>query len=627
MSIFDLLNQWFNITDYNSDKKKYTVKFHYDNELTSYDIQKRNELIEKVSKEYKSEELICCLLKNIFDKYISTTTLTLKDYLEDDHSLFMEFYNNYKSFDIDDKIKKLSDLLSSFYKNKNLIGSVSSNDISRCTSEVIEVFDRLNVDILKTSSLPITINNLKYSDKLYLYNSLYECSIDMCNFADGIYVSYIANEEFSSDGFFTYIFKSNGNIISINDQLKEKYIGQHGVLRGRNANYTQDKSWYVFPYSIFDLDGSDSKGNPLNYTLKSVDVNISDLKLDDSLRIYICMLLLSYKYKDKMFGEISYSTKFISNGECKDLIKSDMSLSLINDYNNLVNDLKLDKNDVGSYNYGEYGNDIRFNRYSSSNTELLFKEWYNESMFEKSDCKMLSNLNEFIGTKESLKEQLLFKTRSDIKSKITQSMINYLKDKNYGCDEVLEYRNMLIKNKEHIYKYIANMINSKTCNGLIRTTTDEKIHYYDGWLKIDNDTFILNNECISKSKHCNFQDEDGECNIYIDFKPNSYIDIMELLNITDINQLPKSIRGWSYDINITGVNSNLCLYNPYETIQNPYRCLTYCYDEKDVFHRPLYEKWRIENDVNIWYNEYEPFTFTIACSKRKYNKFLKNGEL
>lgn len=302
------------------------------------------------------------------------------------------------------------------------------------------------------------------------------------------------------------------------------------------------------------------KCNPLNYTLKSVDVNISDLKPDDSLRIYICMLLLSYKYKDKMFGKISYSTKFISNGECKDLIKSDMSLSLINDYNNLMNDLRLDKKDVSSYKFGEYGN-YRFNKYSSSNTELLFKEWYDESMFEKSDCKMLSNLNEFIDTKESLKEQLLFKTRSNIKSKITQSMIDYLKDKNYGCDEVLEYRNMLIKNKEHIYKYIANMINSKTCNGLIKTTTDEKIHYCDKWLKIDNNTFILNNECISKSKHCNFQDEDGECNIYIDFKPNSYIDIMELLNITDIKQLPKSIRGWSYDINMAGVNSNLVFYN------------------------------------------------------------------
>ena len=638
MTIFDLINEWFVITDYKKDKTSFSVEFHYDNQLTAYDIDKRNEFIEKIINEYKSEELVCCLLKDIVERYLKSTMISLKDLLESDHTLFMNFYNDYKTYNVDFKIKRLSDLLGSFYKNKNLIGEITSKDISKCMSEVIEVFDKLNFYVLKSSSLPIQITNLKYSDKLYIYNSLAECSVAMCNFADGIYLAYIQNEEFSSDGFFTFIMKSNGNIISLNDQLRETYIGQHGVKRQRNANYTQEKSWMIFPYSLFDFDESkkDSKGNPLDYNLKSEDVKIDELNLDDSLRIYICMLLMSYKYNNAIFesNNVSYSTKFISDNDlsdCKDLIKSDLALSLVNDYGKFINTLKENKNkeEICSFNFGEQGihpihhtTAKKFSYYA----KILFDEWFDESMY-KTDCKELINPNEFVGNIDEMTEQLTFKTRYDIVECIRNKMMNYLVEKDYGNEEIRKYRNILDERKDIIYKNIMSDEFRKTHN-CVEMRCGEKCHYFESWLNKESHMYILNMEMLSESKYHNFQDECGECNTDVYFRPTSCTDICDLLEI-EMKDLPKSIRGWTYSSNSACVNSILSLYNPFETIQSPYMYIQYSDkddEEKEEYwwnKKPLYEKWQYEKGAKIWYSISNPFEFFIMLSKRKYNH-LKN---
>ena len=605
MKIIDLINEWFMITDYKKDNTSISVQFHYKHELTAYDIELRNRFIEKIIDEYKSEELVCCLLKDIVDKYLESTMISLKDLLESDHDIFMNFYKDYKTYNVNSKIKKLSDLLSSFYKNKNLIGVFTSKDISKCTSEVIEVFDKLNFYVLKSSALPVQITNLKYSDELHVYNSLAECSVVMCNFVDGIYLAYIQNKEFSSDGFFTFIMKSNGNILSLNDQLRESYIGQHGVERQRNANYTQEKSWMIFPYSLFDFDESkkDSKGNPLDYNLKSEDIKIDELNLDDSLRIYICMILMSYKYNNLTFESnlVSYSTKFIADNKlnnCKDLIKSNLSLSLVNDYTKFVNTLKKNKNkeEICSFNFGEQGIHQIYNTTAeklSYYAKILFDEWFDESMY-KTDCKELINPNEFVGNIDEMTEQLTFKTRYDIVESIRKKMIDYLVEKDYGNEEIRKYKNICKERKDIVYKNLMNDEFRKTHN-CVEMRCGKKCHYFESWLNEESYMYILNADMLSESKNHKFQDECGECNTDIYFRPSSCTDICDLFEI-EMKDLPKSIRGWTYSSNKACVNSILSLYNPFETIQSPYMYIQYTDkddDEKEEHRwnrKPLYEK-------------------------------------
>ena len=636
MTIFDLINKWFVITDYKKDNTSISVQFHYDYELTAYDIEKRNQFIEKIIDEYKSEELVCCLLKDIVDRYLESTMISLKDLLESDHSIFMNFYKDYKTYNADSKIKKLSDLLSSFYKNKNLIGEITSKDISKCTSEVIEVFDKLNFYVLKSSSLPIQITNLKYSDELYVYYSLAECSVAMCNFADGIYLAYIQNGEFSSDGFFTFIMKSNGNILSLNDQLRETYIGQHGVKRQRNANYTQEKSWMIFPYSLFDFDESkkDSKGNPLDYNLKSEDIKIDELNLDDSLRIYMSMLLMSYKYNNAIFesNNVSYSTKFIADdklSDCKDLVKSDLSLSLVNDYTKFINTLKENKNkeEICSFNFGEQGIHPIYNTTAEKQSyyaKILFDEWFNESMYE-SDCKELINPNEFVGNIDEMSEQLIFRTRMDIVESMRKKMIDYLVEKDYGNEEIREYRNICKERKDIIYKNLMSdeFVKNHNCVRI----RNEKSCYYESRFNEEKFIYVLNVNDLFESKNHNFQDEYGECNTQLYFDPNSCSDICDLLEI-EMKDLPKSIRGWTYESNRCCVNPILNLYNPFEEIQNPYMYIQYNdKDNEEEEHlwnkRPLYQKWQYEKGAKIWYSVTNPFEFFVFFSKRKYNH-MKN---
>ena len=89
-----------------------------------------------------------------------------------------------------------------------------------------------------------------------------------------------------------------------------------------------------------------------------------------------------------------------------------------------------------------------------------------------------------------------------------------------------------------------------------------------------------------------------------------------------MKDLPKTIRGWTYESNRSCVNSILNLYNPFETIQNPYKYIQY--NEESLWgKRPLYEKWQYENNIDIWYPISNPFEFFIFLSKRKYNH-MKN---
>lgn len=628
MDIRELIDKWLEITNYKKDQKSFKVNFSHSYDLSEYEIHKRNELILKVMEEYGSEELVACLFKSLVEQYVKETTVTVYDVLENDFSIFFKFYNDYKAFNIDSKIQNVINILDQFYKNKNLIGSTGVEDVVTAVVGVLENIKDLNFVPLHTSGLPITNLNLSYNNEIKVYKSLLECSIEATNFPDGIYIAYITNDgEYSSDGFFTYILKSNGNLISINDQLKEEYIGQHTSLRTRNANYINDKSWNIFPYSLFETSGSDSKGNKTEFSLKEEKPTIENLPLDDSLRIYICMLLITYKYKNQTIAKdlINYSTAIVNPDnliESKALVVSNTGLALKQNYEQILN-MKVDRTElVNSF-------EAKKNWCSENTSRVLFETWFDESMIDEETlgCTALINPGEFIGTEKELKEQLLFKSKLKVVEKIQNKMINYLQAHDYGTGDIYTFRKTLLSKKESVMNNIFKAIINKQFGQLGFNVRFDAPYYDEFWTKRDisitSFNFAINEEDLRIDN--GLKDDCGTVNVVIHINCNNYKDLMELTGLT-INNLPKTAIGWSRDRNDGGVNTLLDLYDPYQTIQNAYQYSKYAADEEDPFHHSYWDKWHFEARDICRCSNYTPFEFDILLSKRKYNKLVKEAE-
>ena len=113
------------------------------------------------------------------------------------------------------------------------------------------------------------------STKLHIFNTLAECLINIENAQDGIYFCFISASN-SSDCFFAFFLKSNGNIISVNDRIDEAYIGQHG--NSRNGRWTEQKVDGIFPYDyIFNYSQHDYKGYASKYEINEEKLDLYNL--------------------------------------------------------------------------------------------------------------------------------------------------------------------------------------------------------------------------------------------------------------------------------------------------------------------------------------------------------------
>lgn len=589
-----------------------------------YTFHRYNEKILELTETYDiPENVLIIYLKNLFFWHLKEFKISLFDMFENniDLSLIKKLYTFFNEPEVIDNYNAFCDNLnyiSSQLMKKDLIGNIDfSKTIEHSLDVIYDELMKCHLEIYQKGNQINLINSV--CTELFVFDTVVECLTVLQNKPDAIYICYISNHN-TSDGYFGFFIKNNGNLFSINERVEEAFIGQHA--NGRNHRFVDRKTDGFFPYELFDFSNYDYLGYAKTYTLKSKDgnkiVSLTDLSDDKYTIILLVIMLLKMRFENKeLEGPIKYSNFY--NQDNINLLQSSKNneLMIVNNNQiitqgqNVLNDIciKLTSNNVimGQFNTsfdksihpelsyrekGYFGQSIFIDLYGEGfeldNSKLLIED--NLKLLSSSD-KDISIHAEFIGTKKEMELQIYQNARKQLAVYIKQKMKEELESfkKEYGS--VQNWYN--IKRKEHIEdvtKFVVQgYVNAKYQNKLTS----------EGWRRLDSSI------SYSYTENCNYLTEydkynGKKCNCQIAVSLSDWKDIETIIG----EEVPKIIKGWEYSRNYNG-NPNLDVVDPCMMIYTPF-----------------------ESRSSFSFNfDYCDFSFRLYFSKSGLKKYIKDNNI
>ena len=557
IDIKTVLEKWAEFSEWDPDQRKFNLMSY------NYFFHKNNEIVFEFYKKYPQFQNLGLLqFKNILLYYLKDAKITLLDAIENNYENLkpiVEIFEMFNSETIKEIEKSFFDKIQELHKyfNKDYaIGNANSLDYMDALSQNFENFSKLKVEVYQKGGI---INPVPFCTDIQIFNTLAECLLFLETLDDMVYLCYI-NQNNTLNGYFGVFIKSNGNIFSVNERIREHFIGQHD--RSRNNRWGEDKAYDLFPYSSFKFEGYDYLGYASKHIVDKDTLNFYDIEPDEKnnlivLFIFITLMFFNTTLEDK---EIVYSNYFIKNNiqnyfdiKGTELIPYKNS-SIMNTTKNLV--LDINANDIK--------NGTKHDKYKFSNLKQIFIDLYasdyqidiSKLLIDNSILRLKDSNNkkdapyaEFVTTKDGLEEELYYEGRKQLADYIKKEMDEELKrfsleytgepdDRN--CGEKW-YRQVAIRNKERVVKFLVQ--------GYVNTLKGEK----DNRFTINDDfgwgSVVLNDKHSYRSPYY-WDDTNGKpCNIYISFKPDDYLDIEELIG----EEVPKILKGfcnhWGYNGN------------------------------------------------------------------------------
>lgn len=645
--INSIFSDFFKFCHFNPDSEKDNEE-HYRGNLFTYeaDAWEISRLIVRLVKEYNSPYLAFIVLKADVSSWGKNVKFCLDEIIENEHLKFLKIY---KKVFYDEKCIEIENTfinnLSRFSSKPNLIGNADVSKIIKKVPEIIKEVEELNFH-------PFLIGNEKLGEveirnKIRIYTDIENCLLDIESKTEGLYLCYI-NPKDSIDGYFSFIYKSNGNIISINDQIKEAYIGQHKVERRRNASYVENKAFETFPYSfMFELSKPDIKGYFTEYKLKG-EFSLNDLPIDNVFSLVIAMLLIIKKYCNKTIDkkELCYSSYLIGN-KAEKLIET-KALTIKNNSAILLHaktKVELTRDEILSdCNGGKRNRDNFYSYWKPDVVNYLKNLWVDDEIINSIPVKgeyshILNNTEniEMISSYDTLKMNALFVMRKEMKEKIQRKIEQYFISKDFGNEGVKKWRNLVESKKDIIFSKLngENFFESKNrkgiCIGHLENGKLVQRHYDRGYFPF-NDIHNYKIDWTTSRNDAYMHDDNGVCRYRWDFFPSDWKKACEFIEIEE-DELPKELKGWTNIRNEKYGNSILSMTDYMEDLQNGYMCFYDAYfgmsrNCSDYLNEQLKKLHgnghRIFADEYAIYNRANPFEFSIAFSPRAFKKMFPN---
>ena len=583
--IADTLNKWLDYCSFDPNQTSFNLCNN------SYDLHKKNQLLIDITNQYDQSGTLAiiyakCLLKSLFE----STEISLWDILNNKHSFEKEreLFNSFNDVEIieceNQFVSKLNELYKSLFDGK-IIGIVNNeetkNNFFKGIQRIVEGLKILHLDVFKTSGLPILQINHFYT-RIFVFETMRDCllSIEKTNVEDGMYLVHISDHN-SAGCYFSFIIKSNGNIISINERVDESYVGQHKNCR--NARWSDDKNYKLFPYDqIFDYDNYDYKGYATQHIIDQTKLDFKDLSEDMRTTIIISMFLLSKKYYNSTFtvDQLKYVNNLLPininilksiNNDQNQLVVYNNS-SLVKSHENL--NLKFDLNKILT---GEY--DHEFNN-NNKNRDYREHGWFNgfnqqlvdafgqdfkiqeDEIFKTDISKLLTDSlllqkaeqqnyipnSEFVGSKKKFELEAYYEIRKQLALHIKEKQEQSLQE--FGG--IKQFKQWYINQLKNNIKYIYNL-----CGQVAKGNEDIQWDSLDHekrkikWIEYQSDTKYPKNVWI---KLCLNEMEDYQttyCPItgskqtkyWFIFRPINTIYLQKLCNCN----LPNFLTGWKND--------------------------------------------------------------------------------
>lgn len=602
-----MVDRWFEILGYDEDSS--TIVLHFDDRRNA--ASEANRLLSKMRKKYKSDMLLFCVLRHTVELH-KDVHISVREALGPQFRTFASFLEEVENSPLNSNVTQFRKALEKFVTRPNHIGEISDDDICARISEVASL-RHISDECLKSSGLPVKLET-GISKDVIVAPTLGELLLKTAGMPDGMVLGYVTPRK-ANEGFFSLMYKSNGNIVSVNDRPVEEYFGQFGVLSGRNDRYTEDKAFSVFPYeSVLNMTFKESGVHTLvdNAEVKKENMSFDDFTVDEALRFFVGCLLISSVLAGATYkaDQIRYTTALT-----KDNLPLLESKALINPGNRDIaetyNILKLEISDTLITSPPKEYRDLC----GKNTAATLFREFYTPDMADlHSDySEVLPEIrreypNEMIRKKEDLEAAVLHDIRRKLRDKIQMRIDAYYHEHGDGAEGIEAYRKIVAERKDVLLKNLTEKYNLRDAGRwekeslvIYMYSRSGKYHVNREYLPLNDLENVVEKDSSASTRYSRYgkaylKDEGGMCNMVFEWKPYHVEEICAMLEISE-KDLPKEMRGYTRNRNSTARNSLLDITDACESLQNGY--------------------------ISASNRIYNPFNVTIAMSKKKWNSVFR----
>ena len=651
MNILDVLNKWIEVTEYDKDQKSFNLL------SSNYAFNRAGRIIESLLTWDSTGIVPLLYAKASFETICKGISLKLTDYLKEPDCL-TDYLSMWQTFESPEILRAEELLIENIVKLTNISPAIGEIDKAHEIDLFRDAVEYLGEELTKCNIEAFSIDsNSIISDKLHFYtdiNVFYtttECILKIENSEDGIYLCYI-NEFNSTGGYFAYIIKSGKNIISINDRVRENFIGMH--TRSRNNRHIEDKKWNLFPYNDMIKCGEDRdyKGYTKSLICEVKPHPIVELSSKSIYPIMLAAYLIQLRFCDKAVSSFDIKQVYIDS-LLKNSINSEQVTALIpvSQQNSLVcatnSSLKFDftsenvvdnslhsryhfkDNEKPYYETGHYNDTNKFlietygQGFKLDDSSIMIRQW--PALTEGETGSSDSVVAEFIGTAGTMELEYYRHCRKQLADYIEDNMVKAY-DEAGGYKGVRQwYLNAVNENVENIrqmavdwfiklnlgeernYEHGACWLPTG-CDMNVTVNIGHDAHWFAGL----NRDFILNKPLTTHKGWEHSRVETYECpvngataNIWFLFQPN----VVENVQILANKETPKILTGYAYtDRGAFGAKGNNLINNcdPIQFIENPFS-----------YHAP--------NRYRDKFKDSQGFRFMVAVgfSKRGLNQLIK----
>lgn len=523
--------------------------------------------------------------------------------------------------------------------------------LSGSIEAVVDDISKCRTDLYMNSGNPIGPIN-KFSTSIHVFERLAECLLALEQSDDGIYLCYINNYQ-SSDGYFGFFFKSNGNIFSVNDRQNEAFPGQHkSSIHGRWQEY---KSLNLFPYKfIFEFENYDYKGYASKFMIDEDKLQFFNLTAPVYMPLIIAMVMIASRYTgmkaDDLGVKVMLTDALLScnvNENADDekyalTVPENSAIALAHEQAKI----NMTSEDIMGTAYGEQlshakGRDREeTGSFHVTEDAELFISLYGDGFSLDADALLKSNQHrlalssvkddipdvEFIGSKERFETLAYARGREQLTAYIREQMFKEFNAFG-GRDAVVNWFNSsLPERKDTIFQMLRDHIDGKQTGVTIKAGGIPALHYQTPF-----------NQVVSTPKKdktlCPITG--SECSIHFVIDPQNWKQLASLMGGED--KLPKIVKGWKKHGHDVSGNPLLDMTDAVTGVGTPFEWIESCCNRhywtkqnwRDYYHRfpDTYPDWatREPEQPTMPRPTIVDFTFSLGFSKRGFAKFFGVG--
>lgn len=635
----EILDIWAKYADYNPER----TTFFFGS--AKYELHRVCEKIKDITENFEtSGSLAIIYAKKSFISLLKSCKITVFNALNNPSELnaekeMWEVFESDIVKDIESNFLNSCDELLQKIMGNRMLGErnieTEQESLYNSIEVVVEEIRTLNIDIFRKGDKMDAVKS--FSTKVHIFETMAECLLTLETANDGMYLCFISDYG-SIGGYFSFIIKSNGNIISMNDRVNEAYQGQH--KHSRNGRWMEEKKYGLFPYNMIKFDGSDYKGYATRMQINDDELQFFSFGTDIYLPIVLSMVILGRKFVGDIDLPIKYSSALLKVNR----LEHEFSNELIN----------VGQSEIvtahNSFNVGFTSEDVRNSIPSEEYTYKKEGHYSERGAFEPSgddgfllvkmygkgfkvDFNALNKSNyyprlgtfhasdeqidsEYIGTYNRMRMQ----SYMDARTQLAEYMRKNIKEeyKRFGGVEAVRrwYATAIKHHRDNLNKICIERYKSEI-SGEIKSPPEGWESTSNNWM---NCIYICEDKYLSYEYRCRVMENPKQgfndkficpvtgntINIWFIFSPRNYHEI-EIF----VGDVPKIIKGWKKQGHDCSGNPILNAHDPAIMVGTPFE---------------RYESRRYESkDFRTMSSEYN-FCFAIGFSKRGLNKLLKESK-